>query len=168
MPAPEGCGLVSILTARPSKQPKIKHSTYINAPPSVVYRVITTGDGWDSWFTNGTTVDRRNRRIMLRWKDFGPEHVTTSDGGKIVRMVKDREFVFQWSPGSAPTEVTLLLRRAGKGTVVEVTESGYRRTDEDMKAELGCATGWGEALTLLKFYLEYGVTYGKVPATKPR
>ena len=26
-----------------------------------------------------------------------------------------------------------------------------------------CAAGWGEALTLLKFYLEHGVTYGEVP-----
>jgi hypothetical protein len=29
---------------------------------------------------------------------------------------------------------------------------------------IGCATGWGEALTLLKFYLEHGLTYGAVPA----
>ena len=26
-----------------------------------------------------------------------------------------------------------------------------------------CATGWGEALALLKFYLEHGVVYGEVP-----
>ncbi len=32
-----------------------------------------------------------------------------------------------------------------------------------MEALLSYACGWGEALTLLKFYLEYGITYGDVP-----
>ena len=34
---------------------------------------------------------------------------------------------------------------------------------DDVEAALGCAAGWGEALTLLKFYLESGTKYGEVP-----
>jgi hypothetical protein len=31
-----------------------------------------------------------------------------------------------------------------------------------MEALVECAAGWGEALALLKMYLEHGVTYGRV------
>jgi hypothetical protein len=44
-----------------------------------------------------------------------------------------------------------------------LVEQGYKQTTSSLQACLGCATGWGEALTLLKFYLEHGITYGTVP-----
>jgi hypothetical protein len=34
---------------------------------------------------------------------------------------------------------------------------------EAVYATLTTATGWGEALTLWKMYLEHGITYGHVP-----
>jgi CheY-like chemotaxis protein len=40
---------------------------------------------------------------------------------------------------------------------VEVTERGYGVERDDIIACLDCASGWGEALMLLKFYLEHGV-----------
>ena len=50
------------------------------------------------------------------------------------------------------------------GTVVTVTESGHTASPKDLEALVECASGWGEALTLLKVYLEHGITYGEVPA----
>ncbi len=54
-----------------------------------------------------------------------------------------------------------------------VTESGYAQADLLATGVVGemaqrspfamCASGWGEALTLLKFYLEHDVVYGSVP-----
>jgi len=38
-------------------------------------------------------------------------------------------------------------------------EQGY--TNEDINACIGCAVGWGEAVTLLKVYLEQGIVYKK-------
>jgi hypothetical protein len=43
--------------------------------------------------------------------------------------------------------------------VVHLTEKGYTNTPGGRRNMLECASGWGEALTLLKFYLEHGVTY---------
>ena len=45
------------------------------------------------------------------------------------------------------------------GTVVKLKEYGYEDTEEGHRRCLECATGWGEALTLLKFYVEHGITY---------
>jgi hypothetical protein len=43
------------------------------------------------------------------------------------------------------------------GTLVQLDEIGYVNTEHDIVACIDCAIGWGEALTLLKIYLEYGI-----------
>ena len=144
--------------------PDINYSTYIGTSPDRVYEAITTGKGWDAWFTQGTTVDLSpGGRIQLRWKDFGPRRVNMEDSGPVLEAVPDRKFAFQWSPGSHPTTVTFGLEELGAGTVVNVVESGYNLEQDDLETLVDCAAGWGEALTLLKHYLEHGVTYGEVP-----
>ena len=68
--------------ATKSTAPNIDYTTYINASPGHVYEALTTGKGWDSWFTQGTTVDLRpGGSIQLRWKDFGPRRVNMEDSG---------------------------------------------------------------------------------------
>ncbi|MEM9553619.1 MAG: SRPBCC domain-containing protein [Acidobacteriota bacterium] len=147
-----------------SELPPIVHRTYIEAPPDKVYDMFATAEGWDSWFTQGTTIDPRpGGSLQLRWVHFGAGRWTTEDGGTVLIADPPRRFCFQWTPGSKPTTVDLLLTPAGSGTQVLVTESGYPRNDPDLKSLIDCAAGWGEALTLVKFFLEEGVTYGEVP-----
>jgi hypothetical protein len=76
-------------------------------------------------------------------------------------------FVFRWTPGETPTTVAFDLNARGTGTVLTVTETGHSQSQQDMNALVDCAAGWGEALTLLKFYLEHSVTYGPVPEAAP-
>lgn len=144
--------------------PNIEHSTYINVVPEKVYRTLTTGKGWDAWFTSGTTVEAKaGGSIRLRWKNFGAGRWTMEDGGPVLEAVPNQRFVFQWSPGGEPTTVAITLGKLGPGTLVTLKESGYKLDARNLEALVGCSTGWGEALTLLKFYLEHGVTYGVVP-----
>lgn len=148
--------------------PPIRHVTFIRVPPKRVYETLTSGEGWDAWFTAGTAVDPRpGGTITLRWRDFGPDHSTLEDGGPVLASDPARRFAFRWSPGDTPTTVDIRLSRCGRGTRVELTESGHAHSKKDLEALVGCAAGWGEALTLLKFFLEHGVTYGKVPHCAP-
>ncbi len=146
------------------KLPDIEQEVYIDAPSERVYALLTTGDGWDAWFTDGTTVEpRRGGSITLRWKNFGAGRWTAEDGGPVVEADRNRKFSFEGSPGSNPTTVCITLKKLGSGTLVRLTESGYSANGEDLKICIGCAVGWGEALTLLKTYLEHGICYGEVP-----
>ena len=141
----------------------VEHVTYIHAPIDKVYETLTTAEGWDSWFTDGTTLDAvPGGKIRLRWIDFGAERMTTEDGGPVLEAQTNRKFVFQWQPGKSATTVAFDLDRLGTGTRVRVAASGHSM--DDVETAIGCAAGWGEALTLLKFWLERGVTYGEVPA----
>ena len=146
-----------------SAAPTIEHVTYVDAPIEEVYRTLTTAEGWDSWFTDGTTLDTvPGGQIRLRWVDFGAERITAEDGGPVLEVETNRRLVFQWQPGTSPTTVSFDLERLGTGTRVRVRESGYAM--DDVETAIACAAGWGEALTLLKFRLERSVAYGEVPA----
>jgi uncharacterized protein YndB with AHSA1/START domain len=142
----------------------IHHSTYIETPVSRVYETLTTSTGWDAWFTQGATVDLRpGGEIHFRWDNFGAGRCTTEDGGPVVDFESNTTFSFQWSPAGHPTTVTFNLESLGPGTLITLTETGYGSNVEDINTALACAVGWGEALTLLKFYLEHATTYGAVP-----
>jgi hypothetical protein len=69
--------------------------------------------------------------------------------------------VFQWHPDSSEylTTVDVVFEHEPRGTVVRLREHGYADTPAGREAFVTCATGWGEALTLLKFYVEHGLRY---------
>ena len=80
--------------------PNVEHVTYIDAPIEEVFETLTTADGWDSWFTDGTTLDPvPGGQIHFRWVNFGADRVTVEDGGPVLEIEKNRKFVFQWQPG---------------------------------------------------------------------
>lgn len=68
-------------------------------------------------------------------------------------------FIFQWGSDGKETTIRIELAPADKGTVVTLSEDGYEDTPEGRAMIVECAAGWGEAMTLLKFYLEHGVVY---------
>ena len=137
----------------------IRQATFIKASAERVYDTITSGKGWDAFFTKGSEVDPRpGGRITFRWKDWGPDLYTTSAGGPVLEAVRPKRFVFQWGEKMRSTVAFALTAEHG-GTTVRLTETGYPDTPEGRAMALECAAGWGEALTLLKFYLEYGIVY---------
>jgi uncharacterized protein YndB with AHSA1/START domain len=159
----QGKGAVGCMPGE-SGLPPIRHCTYIDTSPQRVYETLTTGAGWDAWFTHGTDVEAHpGGKILLRWTNFGAQGYTGQDGGTILEAVAPERFVFQWTPGDSTTTVEFDLVPRSTGTVLTVTESGHTTSRRDLEALVDCAAGWGEALTLLKVYLEKGLIYGEVP-----
>ncbi len=143
-------------------QAKIEHATLIRAHRERVYDVLTTVEGWNAWFTAESRIDARpGGLIWLRWRDWGPDRVNAEDGGPVVEARRPERFVFQWHPDNPAyfTTVEIDLELSGGGTVVRLREHGYHDTPEGLAAMLNCTAGWGEALTLLKFYVEGGMKY---------
>jgi uncharacterized protein YndB with AHSA1/START domain len=139
-------------------QEPISQRTFIKATPEKVYDTITSAAGWDAFFTTGMELNPKpGGRIVFRWKDWGPDFYTLDAPGKVIEAERPGRFVFQW--GRHPTKITMELTPQYGGTIVHLTEQGYRNTPEGRRGMLECACGWGEALTLLKFYIEHGVVY---------
>src|SRR5262245_31548284 len=69
----------------------ISHATVIHAKPERIFRLLATGEGWDSWFTSGATVDPRpGGEITWRWRNWGPDSVNADDVGIIVEAQSPR------------------------------------------------------------------------------
>lgn len=143
-------------------QPVVEHATFIDAPPAEVYRALATSEGLDAWFTTGAEVDARpGGHIRFRWRDFGVDRISAEDGGPVLEAKPGEVFAFHWSPAGEdhPTTVRVTLRPYGRGTRVDLEESGFPPGDGGLKAALLVGVGWGEALTLLKYHLEQGEGY---------
>jgi uncharacterized protein YndB with AHSA1/START domain len=164
--------------------PPIRFKTFIAAPASRVFEVLTTARGWDGWFTKGSTLEARvGGALEMRWAgaDEANHRVTLWGAGHgaavvtcpIVALERDRRFAFRWQTGVAPTTVDFRLSQRGAGTVLELTDDGYTSDDLGKVGPTGdisgqapymmCSCGWGEALTLRKVSIEHGISYGQVP-----
>jgi uncharacterized protein YndB with AHSA1/START domain len=141
---------------------EIRHATIIRAAPEVVFDAFTTGQGLDAWFTQGAQVEAQpGGRIFFRWVDWGPNQINAQDDGTVLEVQRPARFVFQWHPDEPDyaTTVEVDFQAEGEHTIVRLREAGFRDTPSGRVAFADCATGWGEALTLLKFYVEHGLRY---------
>jgi uncharacterized protein YndB with AHSA1/START domain len=140
----------------------VRFTTLVRATPEQVYDAIATSEGLDAWFTSGATVDARpGGQIQFRWKDWGFDKYTGENGGPVLEARRPVRFVFQWKvdTDSYFTTVEIDFEPVEGGTLVRLVEYSYEDTPTGLKDMLARASGWGEALTLMKFYVEHGVRY---------
>ena len=135
-------------------------ATLVRASRERVYDALTRAEELDAWFTTGAEVDARPDGIMRwRWDRFGPDEVTDEDSGPVLEARRPERYVFQWQRELGGTTVEVDFEEHSEGTVVRLREHGYPDTPEGWRQFCDCSTGWGEALTLLKFYVEHGIRY---------
>lgn len=142
----------------------VAHRTYIGIAPKQLYATLTSGQGWEKWFASEASIGNGpGDHIHFKWQDFGADHYTAEDYGRVVALDHPHHFSFTWHPGSNETVVSLRFEPRGDGCILSVMETGYSDVVEDRAVALQVASGWGEALTLLKFFVERDLTYGPVP-----
>ena len=140
----------------------IRQRTFIAASPEKVYDTITSADDWNRFFTTGMTLEPQpGGKCVFSWKDWGPDFYTTEADGDVTLAERPHRFAFQWYTCGRenPTTITFNLEKAFGGTVLTIEESGHPDNDTGRAMIVDCAAGWGEAATLLKFYIEHGVIY---------
>lgn len=135
----------------------VRHAIFIAADPERVWDGVATPEGLDAWFTTGARFSPEVGSPMeFRWDRWGPDRVTVTDTGLVVAAEPGRRWAFEWN--SPPSLVDMAFEPADGGTVVRLTEQGFEATEEALARMLDCAAGWGEALTLLKLYVEHGIS----------
>ena len=140
-------------------QETIKQATFIRKTPQEVFDAITSAEVWNAFFTHSSALDPRpGGAFIWRWKDWGPDCYTLEVPGRVIEASRPERFVFEWG-SDKPTRITMILSEQSGGTVLRLTEQGHTNDAKGRAIALECAAGWGEAITLLKFYLEHGITY---------
>ena len=141
----------------------IRYATLIHVRRADVFRAVATADGWNAWFTTSCELEPfPGGAFRPVWKQFGPDKIDSADDGRVLAIRAPELIQCQWNAAGPdhPTVFTLVLERSGRNTVVRMTDEGYPDASEEQVARLlDCSAAWGEALTLLKFHCEYGVSY---------
>jgi uncharacterized protein YndB with AHSA1/START domain len=140
---------------------EVRFSTVVRAEREKVFDAIATSEGLDGWFTSGTELDPQpGGTLVLRWKDWGFEKFTGEMTGSVVETSRPDGFTFRWpvDSGGYMTTVTIDFEDHEEGCVVRLVEGVYDDDDVGTQDMLNRATGWAQALTLMKFWVEHGLT----------
>jgi uncharacterized protein YndB with AHSA1/START domain len=147
---------------RPDPPGDVSCSILVRAEPAAVYDAFTTREGLDGWFTDGGEIDPRpGGRIVFRWRDWGPDLYTGEDIGEVLEAVRPSRFSFRWHPEGPGHSTTVAIDIASHpaGSVIRLRDRGFSDTPSGRRKLLECASGWGEALALWKFFVEHGLRY---------
>ena len=138
----------------------VRKSIYIAAPIEKVFDALTDSKHWDRYFTTGMELDPSPGGVCnFKWKNWGPELVDHESPGHVIEVKPPTRFTFEWGRPGEETTAQLDLHAKGHGTVLSLFETGYQKTPDGLKSILECSAHWGELLALVKFYVEYGITY---------
>jgi len=132
-----------------------RQSVFVRATRERVYDAFVTAEGLDGWFTRGSRIDARpGGALLFRWVDWGAEKDITADvPGRVIEAKRPERLVFEWGEPGSESTVEIVFEARDGGTLVKLREFGFR-TVENVVENAG---GWGEALTLAKFWLEHGI-----------
>lgn len=145
-----------------AKERKVDFKILVRAAPEKVYDAMTTNEGLDGWFTQGASVEAvPGGRIQFRWRNWGVFDYTGELGGPVVEATRPERFVFRWPVDSGGYETTVEIDFTAHedGTTLRLVEQGYEDNPTGMQDFLNRVEGWAHVLTLMKFYVEHGVTY---------
>jgi len=139
---------------------EVRFDTIVRAEPSKVFDAIATAEGLDGWFTSGTALEAKpGGSLVFRWKDWGLEKFTGEIAGEVVEANRPDRFAFRWpvDSGGYMTTVKIDIEAHADGTVVRLVEGVYEDGEVGTQDMLNRASGWAQALTLMKFWVEHGI-----------
>jgi uncharacterized protein YndB with AHSA1/START domain len=139
---------------------RVEREILIEAPPDVVWAVVTEPEHVAGWFSDSAEIDLRpGGRVVLAWKGHHTAH------GRVEAVEPPRFFAFRWIRGPETeiqegnsTLVEFSLSAEGDGTRLRVVESGFPELGgpEDDKARYAEENrrGWKVELDQLREYVE--------------
>ncbi len=141
---------------------KLKVSGRIARPVGEVFEAVADPKQLSGYFTTGGAQGRLESGATVTW-DFAdfpgafPVHV--------VEVVKDTRIVLHWgaatdtaSATGGETTVTITFEPLDDGrTLVTISETGWRETQQALDACIGNTEGWTGMLCAMKMYIEHGI-----------
>lgn len=126
----------------------------IRKPPAEVFRAfadpaVTTR----FWFTRSSGPVEAGATLRWDWEMFGASATIA-----VKEVEADRRIVFAWGPDDAPSTVELRFVPHQGHTFVNVTETGYTGSADDVVARaLDSISGFALVLAAAKAWLEHGL-----------
>jgi uncharacterized protein YndB with AHSA1/START domain len=154
-------------------QLKFKVHTKIQKPIAEVFDAVSDPTKLSAYFATGgaTAPLTEGATVIWRFADYPGDAPVT-----VEKVVRNQSIVFQWDayePPSKPenklppptgykTTVEMTFESLGpNNTLVTITESGWRDTQQGLDGSYGNCMGWTQMLCCLKAWIEYGINLRK-------
>ena len=139
-------------------EPTYRVFIIVNRPRHDVFEAVADPRELSSYFTTGGASARLEQGQTVTW-DFAdfPGAFPVA----VTEFVPDEKIVLNWQaePGADyQLQVTMSFSEVEKGrTKVEVSEAGWRTTDEARAGSYGNCMGWSQMLAALKMWVEHRI-----------
>lgn len=147
-------------------KPAVAHTAMlIRKPVSEVFEaIVDPAITSHFWFSRGSDRLAVGKTVQWEWEMYDVSIDVTA-----TTIEPDKLIVFEWPGYSGPTTVTWTFREIPDGTFVEVEETGWTGTGDELLKFVGESTG-GFTWTLagLKGFLEHGLELNLVADRFPR
>jgi uncharacterized protein YndB with AHSA1/START domain len=144
----------STQTLQLTRIPPVKVGMRVRRPPGDVFRAlvdpaITTR----FWFTQSSGKLVEGATVQWDWEMYG-----VSAEVLVKEIEENRRILIEWGDGDAPTTVEFRLIPWDEDTYVQITETGFSGTGDQVAAWIADSTGgFTNVLCALKALLEHDV-----------
>ncbi len=136
--------------------------TKIQRPVREVFDAVRDPNKLSKYFATGSASAplEEGKTVTWRWAD----HPDAVGEVHVKKVVANQLIVFEWaaSEGGYNTRTEMKFEPLGDHeTLVSITESGWKDTEQGRKSSYGNCHGWTQMSASLKAWLEYGINLRK-------
>lgn len=139
---------------------KFQVQTKIQKPVEEVFDAVYNPDKISGYFTNGGASAPLNEGTTVEWAFAdNPGDEKLKFPVKVEKVIPNELIVLGWEGAKGlDTRVEMQFEKSGKSeTIVRISETGWRETQDDLNSSYLNCFGWGQMLCCLKAYVEYGI-----------
>lgn len=142
---------------------KFKVQTKIQKPVDEVFDAVYNPSKLSGYFTNGGASAPLDEGTTVEWAFAdNPGDEEMKFPVEVKRMIKNELIELGWEGAKdLQTHIRMEFEADGDDTVVRVSETGWRETQDDLDSSYMNCFGWGQMIGALKAYVEYGINLRK-------
>lgn len=143
---------------------KFQVQTKIQKPVEEVFDAVYNPEKLSGYFTTGRASAPLVEGTTVEWAFADNPGDEKHKFPVIVKQVVPNELIVLGWEGTKglQTRVEMKFEKSGDAeTIVRISETGWRETQDDLDSSYRNCFGWGQMLSCLKAYTEYGINLRK-------
>ncbi len=142
---------------------KFKVQTKIQKPVAEVFDAVYNPTKLSGYFTNGGASAPLDEGTTVEWAFADNPGDDKMKFPVVVKTMKKDELIeLGWEGAKGlDTHIRMEFDAVGDETIVRITESGWRETQDDLNSSYLNCMGWSQMISALKAYVEYGIDLRK-------
>ncbi len=142
---------------------KFKVQTKILRPVAEVFDAVYDPKKLSGYFTNGGASAPLDEGTTVEWAFAdNPGDEKFAFPVIVKKMVKNELIELGWEGTKGlDTHIRMEFDAADDGTIVRISETGWRETQDDLDASYRNCMGWSQMISALKAFVEHGIDLRK-------